>query len=476
MDSARAIYAGIWVVLATVGLMACTTAETSKRPSGSSPAKGINYFLPTKRVKFIATRTTVTLAEQKAKLAKLEETARTSDAASKGATQQVVAEKAIHDKLEAGSPAQVESAKRLARLTAEAATAMDSMTAANAAVNQAKADLWDVQFGPVDCGYAFTAKFELLASEPDPGWSMTLLPKHSAFRDDDVKLGVQSNGLLSSANVVATDRTGDILVELAGAIAGLEARTSKSMQLATLETEPQKCDKQPKSFQYVFDPVNYVDEIAADKAANTARVDCKDNESSHTVSSLNQKLMDAGFPYRVKSTGPNVCKATDDPTTAEPAAIYYRTASPYVLTVYQCATGLDCAVDSADKATTRPTDALLVHLPQAGPVSYVPMRSSAFVKTVNDVTFQDGMLTTWNSTRPSEAMEFVRLPVKILKSILEVPATIFSLRVDHDTKEASLIESQQAQLETSLRVQALKDCLASKAEETATEQLACFPE
>ena len=46
------------------------------------------------------------------------------------------------------------------------------------------------------------------------------------------------------------------------------------------------------------------------------------------------------------------------------------------------------------------------------------MRSSAFVKTVNDVAFDNGTIVSWHAVRPSEVAEVVRLPVRILKAVV----------------------------------------------------------
>lgn len=481
MTHASATLLSVLVVPAVVAA-GCSTAKTTARKNGDPAAAGINYFLPQKRVKFIATRTLLDNEKLKAELGKAEEAFKGAESAAKAAKAKADQEKAIYDKLESGTPAKTDAEKNWKRAVAESAVATENSEKAKLAVNKVKGDLWDAQMGAGNCTYNFTAKFEVLASEPDTTHAFTLIPTHSAFRDDEVKLAVQPNGLLASANVVAIDQTGSILIELAGAIAAVQA-PKYEMHLKDTNIKPEACEKETRYFQYVFDPVlNEEPSAQANQQADklvARQVDAEPAEAKdHAVATLNSRLENAGFPYRIRSTGTAITTKMDNTgsVVTKPDAIYYRTATPYVLTVFQCDDPANCDYLSANSTSARPTDALLVQLPQGGPISYVPMTSSAFVKTVNDVTFVDGSLTAWNSNRPSEVLEVVRLPVKILKSVMEVPASIFSVRVNHNTAEASLIESQQAQLETSLRIQALKDCLNKNADATATEQLTCFPE
>jgi hypothetical protein len=112
-------------------------------------------------------------------------------------------------------------------------------------------------------------------------------------------------------------------------------------------------------------------------------------------------------------------------------------------------------------------------IPQAGPVSYIPMHSSAFVKTVDDVQFQDGAIKSWSRERPSEVLEIVRLPVKVATSIISVPAQLLSVRVDYSSKAKSLADNQQAQIKSAQSMAILQACLAAAGSDQ-TAQLACL--
>jgi len=116
----------------------------------------------------------------------------------------------------------------------------------------------------------------------------------------------------------------------------------------------------------------------------------------------------------------------------------------------------------------------IVMLPNEAPTAYIPVKSAAFVKTINDVKFDNGMIKSWTTDRPSEVLEIVRLPIKILSAIVSVPAEILKLRIDLSSQDTSLAEKQIAQLKTQETLEILKECLRN-AEKQDTDAFACFP-
>lgn len=469
--------------------LGCSTVDT-RAVAKDRIGEGLTYFLPKRRAKFIATRSVLDPKEIKEALAKAEKAKASAEETAKGKADVLKTEQALFDKLKKEEQQLEESLIRLGRAKADSALAAEALTAISATVAGLKDQLREAQMGGGGCVYAYSAKLELLPAEADPTYRFVMAPNHQPFRDDDQKLTVQANGLLSSANVVATDRTGDILVELAGAIAGIQAKDTTVMSVLNTLPPAASCDQKLKTFQYIFDP------------------------ASADVGTLNARLKAAEFPFRITSDGTSIdpkppiasehAKKGVINTDPEPRGeqdivdefvnrhkgdIFYRTSAPVVLTVFQCVVDVKCGEDPKEAPIgAQPIDAVLVLLPQAGSVSYVPMKSSAFVRTVNDVQFEEGAIKSWNATRPSEALEFVRLPVKILKSVLEVPATIFSLRIDVNSKEKALADSQRAEIEAAARLRDLKDCIATHTAQPVTEVtevaddqptsdvMSCFPE
>ena len=121
------------------------------------------------------------------------------------------------------------------------------------------------------------------------------------------------------------------------------------------------------------------------------------------------------------------------------------------------------------------TQSSIVMLPNEAPTAYIPIRSAAFVKTVNEVKFKDGTITSWSTERPSEALEIVRLPVKILRSIVSIPADLIKMRIDLSSSEATLAEKQVAQIEAQAALQLVQECITT-ARILDIDPLECFPE
>jgi len=70
----------------------------------------------------------------------------------------------------------------------------------------------------------------------------------------------------------------------------------------------------------------------------------------------------------------------------------YRRPAPRFITINQLK-------KSEGKLVQYPLQSALMLLPQAGERGLVPIKGRAFTKTVNDVTFENGMLTKWDTSR-----------------------------------------------------------------------------
>lgn len=447
-------------------LAGCATVKTSA-PAVGAVSSGVSYYLPRRDMKITVERTVLKLDEVKKKVAAAQKAADQAQTDAKAAADDLKAREAILPLLAAGSDAWKEAEAARATAAANKSLTAAALSEAKAALALAQADQARIETAAGgQCLYRHDTKLELLAAVPDHAMRFNASFAHNILRDDEGKLAVTPDGLLTSGNAVATDRTGDIIVELAGAISGFGAGGSRPMN-AALVNPATDCGNVVQKFIYQFDPVEWA--------------------------TVNQRLLQAGFPIQldlknVRQEGPSCLTARSPETDAERAtrlascaqtvtgtsgragALYYRSAVPITVIIEQCNVLPDGKFDCAN---TIPVDAALVLIPQLGPISYVPMRSSAFVKTVDDVTFSNGSITSWNASRPSEVLEVVRLPVKVLTSIISVPAQIFSLRVNVSDKEKALAASQQAQMEAQQRLATLKACVSS-AERSGSSAETCF--
>lgn len=439
------------LVISSLLLSGCTTVRSVAVPATASfdpKASGLTYFLPKRMIKVSAARE---LLDPKAIKAAFDEKTTELAAAKKIATADETTVEIATKQL-----AQLTSSSASAGAIADAQKTLDQASAIAALSGQDRDTLASVVKGLKDMlevarlsganSCTYDLKLELLPAQPDRSARYVARLVHSPLRDDTIKLSVGTNGLLTSSNVVAADRTGDIIVELAGAIAAFGGFGLGPMLVGG---EPQSCASGPKQFITIFDP---------------------------TTENPTDELKRNGFPFVIEIDAASVATPTIAGSGLKNGAysqgVYYRSPTPSRITVFQCKD-----IATLDLCTSQnqsqPVNAALMMIPQAGPTSFIPMRSSAFVKTVNDVQFEDGVIKSWSAERPSEVLEIVRLPVKILTAIVSVPAQLLSVKVNYSTQDKALIEGQQAQIKAQQNLNILKACLkAAGTDETA--QAACL--
>lgn len=437
------------------------SSATAEEPS----SRGVTYFLPTRLV----TMSVITKAKDEDKAKDKLKKAETAQAEGKKVKDAKAAELKEAEELLArikkqpASDAQKE-AERLADVKVTNAKAADEnagkmLDDLNAAAVLAQAGV-DSNKG-AGCLYDVSVKSGSLV--PDTRRMFRLNPSHSWLRDDQGTFKVTTAGLLSSTNVTATDQTGAILVETAGA-----SSIGKASILETLETGPTNAEcAATLPFTMTFDPLDVA-------AGGTARVD--------------RELIGRNLPYLLFLT-PLPLSGQQTPSdnwlpskkTTIPG-VAYRVETPMLLNLYRYSlvtppkqgeppqaevpvpqelNPLATALGGKKLATIDLVEASLISLPQAGPVGFVPMESAAFVKTVSNVEFENGMLKAWEYNRPSEVLEFVRLPVKIAKAVISIPAEIISVKVDYSSKEVALLEKEKLLLEQQLKNQKLVACVAA---------------
>lgn len=458
----------------------CATIRSTPR-ANNELASGVTYYLPKRDLKVTAERKLLkkddlekVIAAKKTELETVNATIKTNEATFKTAGNRLKAPSVIGN-----TAAMATITEELAIATADLDTAKAKKTAVETEIKNAEASLRILEAGPANsCAFSYSAAIELLPPVADTRLRLVADAFHSPLRDDDTKLAVNNAGLFTTANVIAADRTGDILVEIASAFSGLggSAGDPLAFEAAPERANPAECGKIPTKFAYRFDP--------SDPAE---------------LGKTNHELKEAGFPFRIqvpamadKYTFQNARSEIVDrqrvvgkPSEGDEykyelgnalrhqgtnGALFYRTALPQTVILRQCETGTDCAEDGTN---TVPIEATITMLPQIGPISYIPMRSSAFVKTVDDVVFDNGMLVSWNASRPSEILEIVRLPVKILKSVVSVPAEIIKLRIDLSDQQKGLAASQQAQIAAQAKLAKIQACVEAAGTDKDVA-MACF--
>ena len=195
--------------------------------------------------------------------------------------------------------------------------------------------------------YSVSLKIELLAPTADPVHGYRLNPRHSILRDDEHKIVISPAGLLTSTDITATDRTADIIAELAtfaGAI--LQGPAPGAARSDRERDKEKKCVGAPSEF--------------------TAVVDLAD---SVQVRQLNYNLQCIGA--RVLPLDLHLAQAskTFGNTGDRFSGLVYRTPIDVFFTIEKCT--LASAECKPDGTGWFPNEVLALSLPQAGPISYV---------------------------------------------------------------------------------------------------------
>lgn len=432
----------------------CATVRTYSPDIDGVNVEGVTYFLPKRDVKFIGARTPLKKTDVVENIKKAKSVIEKADA-------EIAAAKIAKAQAELALKAQGLSSDRITQLNDDLIIANYQIETATRTKTLKQEEVVDLektllQFDGQACLFSYDIKLEMLPIMPDSSARFVANLSHSVLRDDAQKFTVTSDGLLNSADITATDRSGDIIVELAGAIAGLGKAGGPASVLRANNVSsaaPPDCATAIKEFAFQFDPMN-------------------GHSLDGDATGINDRLANAGWPFKLSVLAGNISNAsassvssswnTPVRATRRDGAPYpksvdgllYRTALPVTIVVEQC--NKPCA---AEGAIPIPVQASLVSLPQAGPISYIPMRSSAFVQTVDNVVFANGMLTSWEANRPSEVLEFVRLPIKIARSIVSIPTELIQLRVNYTNEATTLQQGYAQQLEAQRALVEIQACI-----------------
>ena len=393
---------------------------TIKRTKIESELKGgLTYFLPTQLLKISVAETKIDASESMKVLSK-------QAIALAEFNTKIEPLTALREKIEMqikSLPASFADAEAKSAMDLDFARAKGEETAIQTKIDSLQIKITATQAAVVaGVGGAkkqFAMTVELLPMVADATRHFVLLPQHNPLRDDELKFVVSPDGLLSSADIIATDRTGDIIVELASAVGSFVGVIG------------------PASGGGVPCPAKIVKIINPADAAS--------------FTDLNQQLQNCFSTRIVPDIGITQfeMKSPQFKNVSQPG-IYYRTAVPMTL--------------NFDLNTTQgwiTLDSKTISLPQSGPIAFVPATASAFVKTTSNMKFQNGMLTNWDSNRPSELAEIVRAPGRAINAGFGAISKVLQLKIDTSGKEKELsIAGRNALAETEKNV-ALTKCIAA---------------
>ena len=274
----------------------------------------------------------------------------------------------------------------------------------------------------IEIKYDLSMNISVEEPSPDTNFAFRLSPQHSWLRDDTQKFALSKKGLLTSTDIVAEDRTADVIVELgrlAGAIAGLG----------------------------VVAPIPVADGSDDDKAIKPLCTDTADSFSqlidltnSAEVNDLNGALACYGVQLAPKSS-PTLptAPAIREPLTRD--GIFYRTAGEIIVDMLRCDTK-----DGVCKTNWTVSKSFAFTLPQAGRIGYLSQNAGFATKTKYAAKFSDGMLVDYSSERPSEILQIAGTPIRVIGAVFDGISKVISLRTGNNNALAGLTDSQLAVL------------------------------
>jgi hypothetical protein len=436
--------------------------SSSFNATAAAPGKGIAYFLPRQLAKVTVTRVKqadVKLPKQMAAAIKAQKEAQDAvDAASAAVEEATAGVAAAENAIIAAASSPPDGMEILNRrldeqqtaLTAarhDLVTAQDSFASKTETIKALDLSADAEPPAPAKQDYLATVAITLLPPSADPRHGFRMDPRHSWLRDDTHRLTLSATGLLTTSNVVAVDRTGDIVVALAQAIGAIGAIPAKMGVLganAANHPAPDECEHVPS-------PVTLIVDFA----------------SSSEVNMANGYLNCMGVRLAIVSPNPTA-PSFPAQSTARFDGIAYRTPVEQWVAIQVCAMEkvkdchpMDGSVDPA-RPMWRTSQVVALTLPQAGPISYLPQNAGFLTRTSYNAAFQDGMLTSYDDDRPSEALQLAGMPIRIIDGVFDGISHVISLRTGVSKAQLGLSQVEKD------KVAAQYDLLAARIKGSAT--------
>lgn len=411
---------------------------------------GMIYFLPRQLAKIVAKRTTKKLSEAVADLAKAQTAVDTAKArqASLEKEQAAIEAQRLAQAANAGAVAIYDARlKELAPLIAEAKAATTNAQGGFKGKADALAALRIQGLDGDPETDIVTVTVELPPLSADPAFGFRLRALHGIQRDDEHKLVVTQGGLLTSTDIVATDRTGDILVEfamIAGALSGFGG--PKVGLDGAKDSDP--CLTAPNE---VISIIDFAD--PADVAQLERDLEC--------------------LKIRLRPAAAVRTRYTELKASTRPApGIATRMPVEVPIRIEQCSR-MQCGAGDYRLREVR-----YLPLPQAGPIGFVKQEAGLFTKTQYKLGFKDGVLVSYDANRPSELLEIARTPMRLIDGFFSSFSKVISLRTGRNDEVVAMSASELATMMALSRDQSASEAFLAcvRAKTAAGETVdACLP-
>jgi hypothetical protein len=269
----------------------------------------------------------------------------------------------------------------------------------------------------------------VISKVPDSDMMFSIDYESDIFSDDSFKVEYDNKGFLKTITATADDKTGQVIENVFSVVATLMTGT-------------------PIAVQRALGDLN---------TGDVALIETINPNDQNEVENLNKKLKDYDLKMKIDSIGTGAPKSLNEANDDEYRhGIYYRPAKPYIVSFFK----LDPNKKDSDGIKY---SSYQFFSENKSPLVSVDISRSWFVKRETILTFSDGVLVSSDVKKPSQALEFTKIPVNIANAVVGIPGKIIDLKVSEIGGDQKLIDAQKAQINSQkAQIDSQKDLINAK--------------
>lgn len=294
------------------------------------------------------------------------------------------------------------------------------------------------------CNYYIAMSITPLALEPDTNHPFLLKLNHSPLRDDELKIKTTQSGLLTSTDVTSTDRTGDIAVEIAKAVAMFGVR----FPAQALSPKPHvkmpgedKKEKQPSEEpKKCYSSIMKHDEIVDFSLVAKKLIDITFRDSSGFAVNKDLYLLPPDLKMKIVTPGSAKDLKSIYETDEGLGRASYPLKGHYGILYRRDVTYLANLIKDDTNTIVANQQ---ISMPNLSPVTLVPFEYLSLVTTKNNAAFENGMLISYDTNQPSSALALANLPARVAEGYINALTNFLQLKFNYSSKAIDSISKEK---------------------------------
>jgi hypothetical protein len=291
-------------------------------------------------------------------------------------------------------------------------------------------------------------QFQVIVGSPryiaDEKFPFLLQYRPSAFASDTAEIDVDPNkGLLSKIDMKAEDKLDDIAIEIARAAVVIAEAADERPGIILVEQEID-----PANTEEVNNLVAEMNKRARTNALLQRKAACANKQSKSCIDYEN--IISGAVNINFLITKP---QAYPDVLTDCNVGACFRVPMPYGI-----------SVDFGDLGSSYKTR---VEIPNEMPAIPISLDRVSFVTKTAIIEFKDGMIDKVRVEKPSEALELVSLPLRIVGAVFDTIGKLIKFRIDTTDSETALATAQGKLIDAESKLREQR--IASMKQEAAAE-------